>query len=152
MALLKCLLKHLMLSRPGITCAAGGVVRLAAALISPWWNSIVVMPDAIHVLSKLVQEDVSGHEQADHSPTLLAGLQGLRNCSACLEPALHSRSCKQATVQGRVPYLACTYGIKVHLGPEKKHGPILSTAQDCNHSCCHNDWHMSSVRSHAVMI
>lgn len=66
-----------------MTSIAGGVLRLVAAL-----NADAASHNAIHVLYQLVQEGLCGREQADQNAALLAGLQGLLRCAACLNPPL----------------------------------------------------------------
>ena len=62
-------------------------------------NKSQVVHSAVGVLYTLVQEEVVGSEQA--SKMLLADLQGLRHCSACLEPPIDDSSCDQAVDAGQ---------------------------------------------------
>lgn len=64
-------------------------------------GDVMVRHSAIRVLFKLVQEDVSGREQANQNVTLLNSLQGLLRCSACMEPPV--QGCREdVIIQGNL--------------------------------------------------
>ena len=127
----------------GPTFTAGALMWLAAASNN---GDVLVRHGAVPVLYKLVQEDVCGREQAHQNVTLLAGLQGLLRCSACMEPPV--KGCPEdTTIQGRKENHSLLYSNKPVINPASLWFIQQPAACNCGGSI---QMVLSQQRSHSV--